>query len=275
MRTGLRMHWRATGLLLCALTVASVSPLAFAQESPTTQLLSKAHALELRGRMDMAKQTWAQVLLADPNNTEALAGMARAAKSQGKIDEANQYLAQLRSINPSDPNIARVENMGTARDTNVLLKQAGELSQQGQYSRAMAILKQVYGNQPPRVMQPLVITRQKLPLKIRALRPSLGFVPWSTSIRTTHVTRSRWAKFLRTTRARVPKAASCSRAIRTMQMRPSRCVRLFRGTSPIQQTLQRFVVLFSSILMLRFRTHWHRTIRLWPLAVASRHLSGR
>ncbi|MDE1161612.1 MAG: cellulose synthase subunit BcsC-related outer membrane protein [Acidobacteriaceae bacterium] len=126
-----------------------MSPLAFAQESPTTQLLSKAHALELRGRMDMAKQTWAQVLLADPNNTEALAGMARAAKSQGKIDEANQYLAQLRSINPSDPNIARVENMGTARDTNVLLKQAGELSQQGQYSRAMAILKQVYGNQPP------------------------------------------------------------------------------------------------------------------------------
>ncbi len=143
------MHFRAKGLLLCALTMSTVGAWAHAQDGVTTQLLGKAHALETRGRMDLAKQQWQQVLLSDPNNTEALAGMARAAKSQGHIDEANQYLARLRQINPSDPNISRVENMGTAQDSNVLLRQAGQLSQQGQYARSMALLKQVYGNTPP------------------------------------------------------------------------------------------------------------------------------
>ena len=99
--------------------------------------------------MDLAKQSWDQVLLMDPNNTEALAGMARAAKSEGKISDANAYLAKLRAINPNDPNISRVESMGTAADNSVLLKQAAALSQQGQYARSMAILKQVYGNNPP------------------------------------------------------------------------------------------------------------------------------
>ena len=45
---------------------------------PTTQpLLDKARALEVRGRVDLAAQIWQQVLLGDPNNTEALGGLAR------------------------------------------------------------------------------------------------------------------------------------------------------------------------------------------------------
>ena len=51
-----------------------------AAESATQTLLDKAHALEVRGRLDMAAQTWQQVLLADPNNVDALSGLARAAK---------------------------------------------------------------------------------------------------------------------------------------------------------------------------------------------------
>jgi cytochrome c-type biogenesis protein CcmH/NrfG len=43
-------------------------------EPATQSLLDKAHALEVRGRMDMAAQTWQQVLLADPVNVDALFG---------------------------------------------------------------------------------------------------------------------------------------------------------------------------------------------------------
>ena len=115
----------------------------------TQSLLDKAHALEVRGRMDMASQTWQQVLLADPNNTEALGGLARAAKLSGDNAKAGMYLDRLRAINPNDPGIAKVENMGAQADHNAQLQQAGKLAQQGQYAQAMNMYRQVYGNTPP------------------------------------------------------------------------------------------------------------------------------
>src|SRR5439155_20424171 len=83
----------------------TVSLRAQAAESATQSLLDKAHALEVRGRMDMAAQTWQQVLLADPVNVDALSGLARAAKLSGNTALANRYLDRLRAINPNDPNI--------------------------------------------------------------------------------------------------------------------------------------------------------------------------
>src|SRR5213079_1464173 len=47
-------------------------------------LLSKARSLESRGRMDLAAQNWKQVLLVNPNQTEALAGLARYAKESAR-----------------------------------------------------------------------------------------------------------------------------------------------------------------------------------------------
>jgi tetratricopeptide (TPR) repeat protein len=120
-----------------------------AVESATQSLLDKAHALEARGRMDMAAQTWQQVLLADPNNTEALGGLARAAKLSGNAPLANSYLDRLRAINPNDPNIGRVQNMLTQQNQNAELQQAGKLAEAGQYAQAMIIYRQVFGPQPP------------------------------------------------------------------------------------------------------------------------------
>jgi tetratricopeptide (TPR) repeat protein len=147
---------RAVCVVLCALAWACVCPTGRTQTAPAqvdqtaaAGLLGKAHADEVRGRIDMAKQIWQQVLLIDPNNSEALAGMARAAKLEGKNQEANDYLNKLRAINPNDPNIARVQNMGTAQDTSAQLQEAGRLAQAGQYARAMTILRQVYGTNPP------------------------------------------------------------------------------------------------------------------------------
>ncbi len=108
-----------------------------------------AHALEMRGRVDLAAQKWQQVLLSDPNNTDALGGLARAAKSAGNPTLAAQYLERLRAINPNDPGIARAEQMGTEQDHAVQLQRAGKLAQQGQYAESMNIYRQIYGNDPP------------------------------------------------------------------------------------------------------------------------------
>ena len=141
----------ASAILVAA---AALAPLALpvhgqAPQAATQSLLDKAHALEVRGRMDMAAQTWQQVLLADPNNTEALGGLARSAKLSGNPALAGTYLERLKAINPNDPGIARAENMGTQIDHNAMLQQAGKLAQQGQYGQAMAIYRKVYGDTPP------------------------------------------------------------------------------------------------------------------------------
>lgn len=136
---------------LAAQAPAPVGQAAVSQAPPaaTQSLLDKAHALEVRGRVDMAAQTWLQVLLADPRNTEALGGLARAAKLSGNSKLADTYIEKLREINPDDPGIARAQQMGTQSDHNADLQQAGKLAQQGQYAEAMATYRKLYGDTPP------------------------------------------------------------------------------------------------------------------------------
>src|ERR1700738_4289791 len=98
----------ATAILMGAVIFAfapGVRPLLRAQTGQTGQtatqsLLDKAHALEVRGRMDMAAQTWQQVLLADPENATALAGVGPSAKPRGKGALGGHHLGRLRGINP-------------------------------------------------------------------------------------------------------------------------------------------------------------------------------
>ncbi|MEZ2346354.1 cellulose synthase subunit BcsC-related outer membrane protein [Terriglobus sp. RCC_193] len=121
-----------------------------ASSSAATQaLLDKARSLESRGRMDMAAQTWQQVLLADPNNTDALAGLARAAKMSGNNALANTYLQRLRSINPNDPGIARAESVMQQGAQLAELQKAGKLAAAGNYAEAVRIYRSVFGNNPP------------------------------------------------------------------------------------------------------------------------------
>jgi tetratricopeptide (TPR) repeat protein len=143
--------WAAVFLLGATpiLPVVCASASGQTAQNATQPLLDKAHALEVRGRMDLAAQTWQQVLLTDPNNMEALGGLARAAKLNGDLRLASTYLERLRAINPNDPGIARVEQMSTQATSNAQLQQAGKLAQQGQYGQAMNIYRQLYGNNPP------------------------------------------------------------------------------------------------------------------------------
>ena len=158
MKTSSTLRYWAAPIFFGAAVLAPLTPWLSAQTpqpaaqvppAVTHSLLDEAHALEVRGRVDMAAQKWQQVLLADPNNTEALGGLARAYKLEGKPDVAATYIARLRSINPNDPGIARAENMSTQSNQNADLAQAGKLAQQGQYAEAMALYRKLYGDQPP------------------------------------------------------------------------------------------------------------------------------
>ena len=147
---------RSTLLLLAAISMGVPAAAAPAQvavssaiQGPTQVLLEKAHTLEAKGRMDMAAQTWQQVLLADPKNTEALGGLARSARLAGKQALAETYLQRLRAINPNDPGIARAESLMTQSSQQAQLQQAGKLAAAGNNAGAMALYRQVFGNTPP------------------------------------------------------------------------------------------------------------------------------
>jgi tetratricopeptide (TPR) repeat protein len=112
-------------------------------------LVGKAHALEARGRPDMAIQLWQQILLSDPNNTEALAGLAKDYKLIGSSAQADEALARLKKVNPNDPNIAKISALTSTRVQSDRLREAGELARQGKTDAAMNIYRELYGDRPP------------------------------------------------------------------------------------------------------------------------------
>ena len=73
----------------------------------------------------------------------------RAAKLGGNNALAGTYLDRLRAINPNDPNIQRIENMGSQQNQSEQLQQAGKYAQTGQYAQAMAIYRKMFGETPP------------------------------------------------------------------------------------------------------------------------------
>ncbi|HEY1804680.1 MAG TPA: cellulose synthase subunit BcsC-related outer membrane protein [Terracidiphilus sp.] len=118
-------------------------------DAARASLAEKARALESRGRPDMAIQLWQQILLSDPRNSDALANLAKDYKLIGSDSLASQTLDRLRAINPSDPDIARIESMSSSAQQSQQLAEAGELTRQGRNDDAMRIYRQLYGDQPP------------------------------------------------------------------------------------------------------------------------------
>jgi tetratricopeptide (TPR) repeat protein len=160
MEAGMRVFkgaWRrgpiVAGCLLLALQVSLAQNASKSGTNPSSSaarsvLVDKAHALESRGRPDMALQEWQQILLSDPKNLEALAGAARDLKMMGS-DKAGEALERLRSANPNDPNIARIQSMPSTHVENEQLSKAGALAKQGRNDDAMAVYRQLYGDHPP------------------------------------------------------------------------------------------------------------------------------
>src|ERR1700744_5556252 len=84
------LRWVTFGMALMLVLAAGLP--ARGQSAAEQGLLQKAPKLEQSGHMDLAAQTWQQVLLSDPNNQEALAGLGRWAKLSGNDAEAEKYV---------------------------------------------------------------------------------------------------------------------------------------------------------------------------------------
>ncbi len=139
---------------------------------PSTQsLLDKAYGFEAHGRMDLAAQTWQQLLQMDPDNPDALGGLARAAKAEGNTALSQSYLERLRAVQQgtvqqgtvqqnvpgsggaavprTQQSVQRSTQSSAQQKQMEQLQQAGDLAEAGKYAAAMAIYRQVMGDTPP------------------------------------------------------------------------------------------------------------------------------
>jgi tetratricopeptide (TPR) repeat protein len=120
-----------------------------APNSTVSTLLARARTQEQSGHIDLAAQTWQQVLLVDANDREALAGLARSAKMAGNEAEANAYLERLRRIDPHSSAIAKIEATPSSKLQTAQLQKAAQLAQTGHPEDALRIYRSVWGNRPP------------------------------------------------------------------------------------------------------------------------------
>src|SRR5215831_697572 len=136
--------------LFFGITLAFALPAVAQNQEGVAILLGKARSLEARGRLDLASQNWRQILLVNPNQTEALAGLARSAKQNGDVQSERTYLDRLRKINPRDPAIDAVERMHIpTQQERERLDEAGRLTMQHKADEAMKIYHEILGDEPP------------------------------------------------------------------------------------------------------------------------------
>jgi tetratricopeptide (TPR) repeat protein len=122
-----------------------------AAETPAATLnlmVEKGHALEARGRPDLAIEVWQQVLLSDPKNVDSLVGMARDLKLTGS-DKAIDALDRLRKVSPNNPDILKIEGLASTHAESAWLRQAADFAKQGKNDDAMRIYRQLYRDRPP------------------------------------------------------------------------------------------------------------------------------
>ena len=112
-------------------------------------LLSRARVLAARGQQRNAIQLWQQVLLANPQNEEALVGLARSYRQNGDASGAELYLNTLRKSHPNDPEIATIERIKVQATQQEQLAEAGKLAMTGHAAQALEIYRNMYGEQPP------------------------------------------------------------------------------------------------------------------------------
>ena len=142
-------RWIMLPAVIAGLCLAGLAAGAQNQSDAEKVLIQKAQALEARGRPDIAVQVWQQILLSDPNNAMALEGVARDYRLSGNSTASDEALDKLRRVNPSDPNIGKIQGLTSNRTRDQRLGQAGSLAKAGNPEAAMKIYREYYGDHPP------------------------------------------------------------------------------------------------------------------------------
>lgn len=129
-----------------------------AAEASVSQVVEQARFWEKRGRQDLANTAWEKVLIADPDNTDALAALGTAAAYAGDESLAQSYRDRLRAVNPDHPGLGAIKTAGTkpapqARDPEPndtqALTRARELGQNDQKAQAISKYREHFGNRQP------------------------------------------------------------------------------------------------------------------------------
>lgn len=134
------------GLLLMA--VALTAP---AQDSASIDAIaSQAQYWEVKGRYDLARDSWLKLLRVSPDNAAALAGLAKAEAKSGRAAAAQVYVDRLKEAHPEYPGIRAIEDsirLGAFDQTRV--EEPRALARAGDYEGALAKFRAIYGNEIP------------------------------------------------------------------------------------------------------------------------------
>lgn len=149
-------HWRAIALSILAasssapLTGLAAQPMALPTTSnPLQTLLEQARFWAGKGDSLRAQELWEKLLLAQPNDPEALDGLVRASIAVRKPDAVASYLAQLRKAHPSSHFLAALEqDMRIARNPQAL-SQARSYARTGQKTQAITSYQALLAGKPP------------------------------------------------------------------------------------------------------------------------------
>jgi tetratricopeptide (TPR) repeat protein len=136
-------------LIASCVMVTSLSGHLYAQSAAERVLLAKAQSLVAHGHLELAVQTWQQVLLSDPAEREALLGIARADMQLGKREEAKVYIQRLRNLGSNSAELAEIETMPNMQPQSVRLNDARRLAQEGRYADAMKSYRDLFPQGPP------------------------------------------------------------------------------------------------------------------------------
>ncbi len=130
--------------------VTPVAGYAVEQDSAMTLLLQRADYWKEHGRMDLAIQSWRQVLNSNPNQPQALAGLARDAATQGNRQDALQLLARLKQVAPDNSAIRDVEDLlAMGPNSGPRLAEAAKLAADKNYEQALATYDTLFNGNPP------------------------------------------------------------------------------------------------------------------------------
>lgn len=137
-------------LLLASLSGFAASAAEAPASASTDQLATQARYWEVKGRYDLARDSWLKLLRNSPDNAAALSGLALAEAKSGRSAAAQVYLDRLKESHPDSPDINRIEaaiKQGSYDQDR--LSQPRALARDGKYDEALRSYQQIFGSEIP------------------------------------------------------------------------------------------------------------------------------